>query len=78
MSDSSQHSVSFVRTESIPEREPPYAASGPVKWMRENLFATPANSILTIVAAYFILLTNMATVFICLIAIVPFSVVTKK
>ena len=61
MSDSSQHSVSFVRTESIPEREPPYAASGPVKWMRENLFATPANSILTIVAAYFIYLILAGT-----------------
>ena len=54
MSDEQQHSVSFVRTESIPEREPPYAASGPVKWARENLFATPANSVLTIVAAYVI------------------------
>jgi general L-amino acid transport system permease protein len=54
MSDTHEHSISFVRTESIPEREPPYAASGPVKWMRENLFATPANSVLTIVAAYVI------------------------
>ncbi|MEM1074606.1 MAG: amino acid ABC transporter permease [Pseudomonadota bacterium] len=61
MSDTQQHSVSFVRTESIPEREPPYAASGPVKWMRENLFATPANSILTIVAAYFIYLLLAST-----------------
>ncbi|MEM9578853.1 MAG: amino acid ABC transporter permease [Pseudomonadota bacterium] len=54
MSDTHQHSVSFVRTEAIPEREPPYAASGPVKWMRENLFATIPNGILTIVALYFI------------------------
>ncbi|MEM1352194.1 MAG: amino acid ABC transporter permease [Pseudomonadota bacterium] len=56
MSDASQHSTSFVRAESIPEREPPYAASGPVKWMRENLFATPANTILTVVSLYFIYL----------------------
>jgi len=54
MSDASQHSVSFVRTESIPEREPPYAASGPVKWARENLFSTPANSVLTLIALYII------------------------
>ena len=56
MTDTNQHSVSFVRTESIPEREPPYTASGPVKWAKDNLFATPANSVLTIVAAYFIYL----------------------
>ena len=56
MSDTQEHSLSFVRTESIPEREPPYAASGPVKWARENLFATPANSVLTIVSLYVIYL----------------------
>jgi general L-amino acid transport system permease protein len=56
MSDTHEQSVAFVRTETIPEREPPFTASGPVKWARENLFATPANSILTIVAAYFIFL----------------------
>lgn len=56
MSDTHAHSVAFVRTEEIPEQAPPYAATGPVKWMRENLFATPANTLLTIVAAYFIYL----------------------
>ncbi|WP_282063366.1 amino acid ABC transporter permease [Roseobacter litoralis] len=61
MTDTSQHSASFVRTETIPERAPPLAASGPVKWMRENLFATPANSVLTIVAAYFIYLILAGT-----------------
>ncbi len=61
MSDTNQHSASFVRTESIPEREPPYAASGPVKWARDNLFATPANGVLTIVAAYVIYLILAAT-----------------
>ncbi|WP_300033922.1 amino acid ABC transporter permease [uncultured Roseobacter sp.] len=54
MSDTHAHTVSFVRTETLPEREPPYAASGPVKWMRENLFATPANGLLTLVALYVI------------------------
>ena len=61
MSDTHHHSVSFVRTETIPEREPPYAASGPVKWARENLFATPANSVLTVVSLYVIYLILAAT-----------------
>lgn len=56
MSDIQQNAVAFVRTETLPERAPPHSASGPVKWMRENLFATPANSLLTIVSAYFIYL----------------------
>ncbi|ABG31084.1 amino acid ABC transporter permease [Roseobacter denitrificans] len=56
MTDTNQHSASFVRTETIPERAPPVTASGPVKWVRENLFATPANSVLTIIALYFIYL----------------------
>ncbi|MEQ9695239.1 amino acid ABC transporter permease [Shimia sp. SDUM112013] len=56
MSDQHAHSVAFVRTETIPESPPPGVASGPIKWMRENLFATPANALLTIVALYMIYL----------------------
>ncbi|MCV3273714.1 amino acid ABC transporter permease [Roseobacter sinensis] len=54
MSDTHAHSVAFVRTSEIPAAPPPYAATGPVKWMRENLFATPANGLLTIAALYVI------------------------
>ncbi|MGZ2256296.1 amino acid ABC transporter permease [Roseobacter sp. A03A-229] len=54
MSDTHAHSVAFVRETEIPSAPPPYAATGPVKWLRENLFATPANSLLTIVALYVI------------------------
>ena len=54
MSDTSTNSVAFVRTEEVPASPPPYTATGPVKWLRENLFATPANSILTIVSLFFI------------------------
>lgn len=61
MSDTHQHSVAFVRTEEIPQQDPPFTATGPVKWMRENLFATPANSVLTIVALYFVYLILTAT-----------------
>jgi general L-amino acid transport system permease protein len=56
MSDTHAQSVAFVRKTEIPPSPPPYAASGPVKWVRENLFATPANGLLTIVSAYVIYL----------------------
>ncbi|MGC1504187.1 MAG: amino acid ABC transporter permease [Sulfitobacter sp.] len=58
MSDAHAHSVSFVRTETIPQSAPPITAAGPLKWGRDNLFATPANGILTLLAflaIYFIL-----------------------
>lgn len=58
MSDTSKDSIAFVRTDVLPERAPPSNATGPVKWVEENLFATPANGILTIfalIAIYFIL-----------------------
>ena len=44
----------YVRTEMLPEQEPPSSTSGPIAWMRENLFATIPNAILTIVAGYLI------------------------
>jgi len=44
----------YVRTEMLPPKDPPMAASGPVKWMRENLFSSITNSILTILAIYFL------------------------
>ena len=62
MTDTNADSVSFVRTESIPPAPPPAAETGVVKWLRENLFATPANSLLTIAALYLIYLVLSATV----------------
>ncbi|MEO1641581.1 MAG: ABC transporter permease subunit [Pseudomonadota bacterium] len=53
MTDTST-SVAFVRTESIPPSPPPAAETGVIKWMRENLFASIPNSILTIVSFYVI------------------------
>ncbi len=61
MSDIHANSVAFVRTTEIPSAPPPYAATGPVKWVRENLFATPANGLLTVAAAYVIWLILSAT-----------------
>ena len=61
MSETHAQTVAFVRETEIPSAPPPYAATGPVKWMRENLFATPANSVLTIAALYIIWVILSAT-----------------
>ena len=54
MSDTQSHSVSFVRTESLPPVAPPAAETGLVKWLRENLFSSIPNSILTLISLYII------------------------
>ena len=43
-------SVAFVRTEPIPPATPPASEAGVIKWMRENLFSSVTNSILTILS----------------------------
>ncbi|MGJ8623846.1 MAG: amino acid ABC transporter permease [Yoonia sp.] len=52
MSDTHSHSAAYVRTETLPQLPPPVAERGAIKWMRENLFATIPNGILTIVSLY--------------------------
>ncbi len=47
-------SRSFVRTEMLPEQAPPTSQQGVVKWMRENLFSSVTNSILTILSIFVI------------------------
>lgn len=61
MSDTHAESVAFVRETAIPPSAPPLAASGPVLWMRTNLFATWANTLLTIAAIYVVYLVLTAT-----------------
>lgn len=61
MSDTHSHSVSFVRTETIPPSPAPSSAAGPAKWMRDNLFATWPNALLTVAAAYVIYLVLIST-----------------
>lgn len=51
----SDNQISFVRTRMLPEAPPPIAATGVVKWLRENLFSSPANSLLTIVSLYVVI-----------------------
>ena len=46
--------VSYVRTEMLPEREPPMAQSGIFKWVRENLFGSVTDSVLTILSIWFL------------------------
>ncbi|MEM6622202.1 MAG: amino acid ABC transporter permease [Pseudomonadota bacterium] len=47
-------SVAFVATKEIPPSPPPANSVGPVKWLRENLFSGPVNSILSVICVGFI------------------------
>ncbi|MCH2078300.1 MAG: amino acid ABC transporter permease [Rhodobacteraceae bacterium] len=55
MSDNTNNDVSYVRTEFLEPSEPPMAVGGPVKWIKDNLFSSWFNSILTVIALYFII-----------------------
>ena len=59
----SEKSIAFVADGQIPQSPPPSSAVGPVKWVRENLFLGPVNSILTVV--------SLAVIVWLLIAAVP-------
>ncbi|MDT8854436.1 amino acid ABC transporter permease [Paracoccaceae bacterium Fryx2] len=39
---------SYVRPEMLPEQAPPIRESGAVRWLRENLFSGPVNTMLTL------------------------------
>ncbi len=61
MSDTHAQTVAFVRDTEIPQQPAPLTAAGPVKWMRENLFATIPNAILTLAAIAVIYMLLSAT-----------------
>ena len=44
--------ISFVRSEMLAQQAPPASSVGVLGWMRANLFAGWANSILTLIALY--------------------------
>jgi len=46
--------LSYVRTEMLDEKDPPLGETGIIKWLRENMFSSFYNSILTIVSLGFI------------------------
>ena len=50
----SDKSVAFVRTQMLDQQPPPASQRGIVKWVRENLFPDAFNSILTLIAIYFL------------------------
>ncbi|MEM7643481.1 MAG: amino acid ABC transporter permease [Pseudomonadota bacterium] len=54
MSDAHAHSVAFVRTSEIPPAPPPAAETGAVKWMRENLFSGPFNTVMTLLGLFIV------------------------
>ncbi len=45
-------SLTFVRTEMIPASEPPLSEKGAIKWVRENLFSSWLNAILTLLSIW--------------------------
>ena len=50
----SKSDIAFVRREMLPEQAPPATAAGPLKWVRDNLFPGPINTVMTLLAIYFI------------------------
>ncbi|MBE0453723.1 amino acid ABC transporter permease [Roseovarius autotrophicus] len=48
----SRDNLAFVRSHMLPEAPPPVAETGAVKWLRENLFSSVGNTLLTLVSAY--------------------------
>jgi general L-amino acid transport system permease protein len=48
----SDTSITYVRKEMLPESDPPTSEVGPIRWVRENLFSSPMNAILTIISIY--------------------------
>ncbi len=52
MSDTHAASTAFVRHDPLPPAPPPVTETGIVKWMRENLFATIPNAILTLLSLW--------------------------
>lgn len=54
MSDTHAQTVSYVRETMLEPKDPPMAETGVVKWMRENLFSSWLNTILTLLSLYVI------------------------
>jgi general L-amino acid transport system permease protein len=54
MSDTHAQTVAFARETILPEQDPPVAEAGAIKWLRENLFSSWLNAILTILSLYVI------------------------
>jgi general L-amino acid transport system permease protein len=44
--------TAFVRTEMLQEKTPPVTQTGVIRWLRENLFSSWGNAILTLISLY--------------------------
>ncbi len=53
----SANASAYVQAQSLPQLPAPSNTKGPIHWMRANLFASPANTLLTLVALYLIATT---------------------
>ncbi|WP_104020361.1 amino acid ABC transporter permease [Roseovarius nitratireducens] len=51
----SHDNVAFHREHMLPEAPPPVTETGVIKWLRENLFSSVANGLLTVVTAYVVI-----------------------
>jgi general L-amino acid transport system permease protein len=54
MSGTHAHSAAFVRGEMLPQKPAPASEAGAVKWLRENMFSGPVNSLLTLIGIYIV------------------------
>ncbi|MGR3485758.1 MAG: amino acid ABC transporter permease [Paracoccaceae bacterium] len=52
MSGTHAHSAAFVRESMVAEQAPPVTQVGAIKWLRENLFSTWLNILLTVLSLY--------------------------
>jgi general L-amino acid transport system permease protein len=50
MSEPHAHATAFVRREMLPQQTPPITETGAIKWLRENLFSSWLNAILTVLS----------------------------
>ena len=47
-------SSNYVRSEMLPSKPPPERIAGPILWARKNLFATPGDTLMTLLGALFL------------------------
>lgn len=52
----------FVRNQMLAQQKPPVSEQGALKWVRENLFSSPLNSILTLLGFYIVYLFFSAVI----------------
>ncbi len=57
MSNPSEHMGGIVNAGDLPDKPAPISTEGPVAWMRDNLFSSPLNTLLSILALFLIVWT---------------------